>query len=481
MKKIGIIFLCLNLLNTAQAATPFSDTELKTIKHYMLDNIASEEHVFDKQDGDYKIHSLPGAVLASPSNRGTKFSQDYQFHWIRDAALIMNEVAFLYASPVLSDEKKELKKILINYINFEHIIQKQTSNAGDETLGQPKYNINATVWEGPWGRPQNDGPALRALTMINIANIFIKEHEDKWVKENLMSLITTDLDYVIKMWRRPTYDLWEEVYDADHFFTKMVQRKSLIEGAKLLKELGDHQRHHAYLTTAQSMSTSINKHWNENLGYFSETINQQENKGGGLDTSVIIGVLHGNLQKGDDVFAVNNERVMSTVYHLRNTFANLYKINSDYRTHAPLIGRYAGDVYDGDQFVYGNPWILTTNAIAQYYYALARAYQDEGKIVITALNLPFFKQINLHVVEKEGVISYDEKRDLFNMVILTLISEGDRFLKIVKRYSVCYSDKSCLHFAEQIDRNSGEQVSAKDLTWGYASVLTAMQAREAVD
>ena len=69
----------------------------------------------------------------------------------------------------------------------------------------------------------------------------------------------------------------------------------------------------------------------------------------------------------------------------------------------------------------------------------------------------------------------------FNMVILTLINEGDRFLKNVKGYSVCYPDRSCLHFAEQLDRNSGDQVSAKDLTWGYVSILTAMQARESVD
>ena len=359
MKRICgvVIFIILNLFTSVEAATPFTDTELKIVKQYMLNNIASIEHPFVKMEGDYKISSLPGAVLASPSNRGYKFSQDYQFHWIRDAALIMQEVAYLYSTQLLSDEKMELKKLLINYVNFEREVQKQTSKAGEETLGQPKYNINATVWEGPWGRPQNDGPALRALAMITIANVFIKEHESKWVKENIVDLITTDLDYVVKVWRRPTYDLWEEVYDPDHFFTKMVQRKSLIEGAKLLKELGDGARQHAYAIAATNISTSLNQHWNEQQGYITETINQLENKGGGLDTSVILGVLHGNLQNNDYTFAVANERVMSTVYHLRNTFASLYKINLDYRTHAPLIGRYAGDIYDGDQFIYGNPWI----------------------------------------------------------------------------------------------------------------------------
>ena len=33
------------------------------------------------------------------------------------------------------------------------------------------------------------------------------------------------------------------------------------------------------------------------------------------------------------------------------------------------------------------------------------------------------------------------------------------------------------HIAEQIDRNNGVQKSAKDLTWSYANLLSAMQFR----
>lgn len=33
------------------------------------------------------------------------------------------------------------------------------------------------------------------------------------------------------------------------------------------------------------------------------------------------------------------------------------------------------------------------------------------------------------------------------------------------------------HIAEQIDRNNGVQKSAKDLTWSYANLLSAMQER----
>ena len=36
------------------------------------------------------------------------------------------------------------------------------------------------------------------------------------------------------------------------------------------------------------------------------------------------------------------------------------------------------------------------------------------------------------------------------------------------------------HLDEQIDRNTGVQMSAKDLTWSYAEVLNAVTARKAV-
>lgn len=34
------------------------------------------------------------------------------------------------------------------------------------------------------------------------------------------------------------------------------------------------------------------------------------------------------------------------------------------------------------------------------------------------------------------------------------------------------------HIAEQIGKNSGAQTSAKDLTWSYANILSAMQQRK---
>ncbi len=96
---------------------PYSSNDLKTIEKYLLKNISTNSNVFIKQDGDKAIHSIPGAVLASPSNHEENFSQDYQFHWMRDAAITIRQVVKLYAK-ASGEEKKQLGDLLENYIHL---------------------------------------------------------------------------------------------------------------------------------------------------------------------------------------------------------------------------------------------------------------------------------------------------------------------------------------------------------------------------
>ena len=46
---------------------------------------------------------------------------------------------------------------IMNYLENENKLQQLDTITG---LGEPKYNINCTPFNGEWGRPQNDGPAL---------------------------------------------------------------------------------------------------------------------------------------------------------------------------------------------------------------------------------------------------------------------------------------------------------------------------------
>ena len=67
----------------------------------------------------------------------------------------------------------------------------------------------------------------------------------------------------------------------------------------------------------------------------------------------------------------NQSKVIGTVEALTATFTDLYPINKSQPSPGIAIGRYPEDVYDGDAFQGGNPWVLTTLAVAETYYELA--------------------------------------------------------------------------------------------------------------
>lgn len=459
----------------AASPAPFSSQEVLVLQHHLLENIATVDHPFHKTVNGSVMVSLPGAVLAAAPLPISHFSQDYTFHWMRDAALSM-QVVLQLAKEATPLEQATYDTLLKNYVSFELRAQHQTSKPGEDTLGQPKFNLDGTVWEEPWGRPQNDGAALRAMTLMEIDEYFKangRAHRESVVP---IAAVMNDLDYVCRVLDAPTFDLWEEVQDPDHFYTGIVQRKSLLMGAKLMRSFHLMEAAHRYTQAASVLTERLAQHWNENLGAYTETLNQINQKGGGLDSSVLLGVLHGRWLSDEGPFTISDPKVMSTVAHLRQAFAALYPINQT-NERVTLMGRYPSDIYDGDQFVRGNPWVLITNALAEYDYRLAAFYQMRGEIVITPTNHLFFESLMGRKLVRIQTLTSSSVE--FHACVKALIAEGDALLAAVKTHQQTYPDGSTLHFAEQIDRESGAPASAPDLSWGYASFLTALHAREA--
>ena len=87
-----------------------------------------------------------GMIIASPSN-----VPPYQFHWIRDGALVMRSIVDCYKKT----KDKKYFYYIINYLENEFSIQNLDTLTN---LGEPKVNIDGTPYNEPWGRPQNDGP-----------------------------------------------------------------------------------------------------------------------------------------------------------------------------------------------------------------------------------------------------------------------------------------------------------------------------------
>jgi glucoamylase len=69
-----------------------------------------------------------------------------------------------------------LQSTIEQYISAQAQVQTISNPSGDLSTGglaEPKFNVNETAFTGPWGRPQRDGPALRATALIAYANYLI--------------------------------------------------------------------------------------------------------------------------------------------------------------------------------------------------------------------------------------------------------------------------------------------------------------------
>jgi glucoamylase len=56
-----------------------------------------------------------------------------------------------------------------NYISAQAYLQTVSNPSGGLSsggLGEPKFNADESAFTGSWGRPQRDGPALRATALM---------------------------------------------------------------------------------------------------------------------------------------------------------------------------------------------------------------------------------------------------------------------------------------------------------------------------
>lgn len=396
--------------------TPFSREEINTFFNYFILNI--------------DINST-GAIAAAPDLNTPGGS--YFYHWARDGGLTMDTLEFYTNSSFSYRYSNDYVKWIKN------IQSKQDPNNIDIRI-EPKYNIPSGIaYTGGWCRPQNDGPGLQAIALINSA----VSTDITW------PIIKYNLDYIIDGYDDNTCDLWEEITNTDFFWNRVTMAKALSLGSKLASKLGYKQDEINWKTLSNTIKSIIySTHWN---GYYFYESNNRP-----VDGAVIVG-LNDGYDSEDNFLNPLSYEVASTVYNYNLVFSNEYPINKyDYLDYGILYGRYPGDIYAG-----GNPWILTTAALASLMYRIAgqlniQKYMDQNTINI------WLKALNLNEVP-------DNLVELFK-------SQGDGLLNRIKKYIKPYD----FHMYEQIDKNNGKQISAYDLTWSYAEVLNSLKWREKI-
>jgi hypothetical protein len=118
------------------------------------------------------------------------------------------------------------------------------------------------------------------------------------------------------------------------------------------------------------------------------------------------------------------------------------------------------------------PWYLTTFAVAEQLYDALLTWQSVGSIEVTTTSLDFFQQFSTSIATG----TYSSTDPQYTQLTSAIKTFADGFVEIAANYTPSNGGLS-----EQYDKSTGAPVSAVDLTWSYASVLTAGASRAGVE
>lgn len=404
----------------------------------------------------------------------------YGYKWVRDASLTMDVVATLYGAAT------GVTKMFYQDLFFRYAVQRtQEQNDPDliTGLGEPKFNLDGSVFTKPWGRPQNDGPATAAIALMEFSNAYInaggavsdiRQRVYDSASFPNQAPVRKDLIFVAQNWSSPSFDLWEEE-ESTHFYTRMVQHRAMVMGAAFAKRMSDTSTASKLSTAASDIAETLQTFFNSRRNLILYEIGPVlAGKSSFKDTAVMLGAIHG--YAGDGIYAFSNDQMLATAYQVATSFLPVYPIASQHsdgqgRILGIPIGRYPEDVYDGVSSSRGNPWYLCTAAMAETFYRASTELSNAGSITVSNVSLPFWKYFAPQAGVRTGR-TYASSTAPFQQMISGLHGWGDAFLRTFKFHTPTDG-----HLSEEYDRDSGYAMGAIDLTWSYASLLTASFAR----
>jgi glucoamylase len=121
------------------------------------------------------------------------------YTWSRDSALTFKCLVDTFISSYDQSVQKEIE----NYISAQAYLQTVSNPSGGLAsggLGEPKFNADESAFTGAWGRPQRDGPALRATALITYSKWLVNNGYGSTAASLVWPIIQNDLSYVAQYW-----------------------------------------------------------------------------------------------------------------------------------------------------------------------------------------------------------------------------------------------------------------------------------------
>ena len=397
------------------------------------------------------IRPHKGSIVASPVLGAYDPEPDYFFHWFRDSAVVIEALRALFEDTgggellghfadfvrfSLSLQQLDGRRlaaapwreaVAADFKQFLRPAEELAAAHGEALCGETRVNADGTLDISKWPRPQNDGPAMRAISLLHWQAAAALDAE---LAAAVEALLRADLRYTQSHWREACFDIWEEEKGL-HYYTLRTSASALEAGAAWLERSQESAEAALYRSDAGAILDALDEYWHEDLQYFkSRVLESQAPSSKQLDIAVIFAAIHAGAHA--PTHSVRDPRMHATLAQLEALFDAEYAINRNRPSNrGPAMGRYAGDVYYS-----GGAYYFSTLAAAEFCFRAA-AHSSSNS---------------------------------------TLIARGDAFLETVRAYTPPSGDLS-----EQFDQNTGAPRSAQQLAWSYAAFITCIQARRRLD
>lgn len=387
------------------------------------------------------VRPLPGSVLASPEIADWDPEPDYFFHWLRDSAVVMRSVAELIEDARSVEERNQWRRRFDDFVRFSLQLSALDGAIffGESSYRQatdPEYRkflrnddeIRGLAGEALLGEPRfnPDGtidflrwsrPQFDGPALRALACLrYLGAGGEK--SDDLARLLKLDLDFTCRHAAKPCIGPWEEPdQNTHHYYVALVQLGALVHGRAWAGDKAGE-----WTAAENKLRNALDRHWSEQQQAYLPIWPEQAH--GALDAACLLAVWDADLPHGPH--SVQDRHVQMTQKAVEKFFAREFPVNHG-RT-APALGRYRGDQYFG-----GGAWYPTTLAAAGLCYRLARIPGQD----------------------RNG-----------------LIRRGDEFMTTVRELTPADGALS-----EQVDRETGQQTSARHLTWSYAAFISAAHER----
>jgi len=434
-----------------ESIEPWLDLQYRHAASAMLRSVSPVGIIKQRPGFGQTVRPGKGAIVASPVLASYDPDPDYFFHWYRDSAVIIDALRLLHGDGSIGAAAREH---LADFVHFSLALLQVDGRAlvtdpswraavapdfkqflrtdadlgaahGEAIAGETRVNPDGTLDISSWPRPQHDGPALRALALLRWMPEAAIENQ---AGRRLATLIRFDLDFTVRHWREPSFDIWEEER-GQHYYTLRVAAAALVAGAAWTLRHGGAELARHYRAEAQAIHLALDEFWVPDAGYYrSRVLSSGAPSTKELDIAVILATIHSASAAEADRHSPRDPRMHATLGRLEALFDAAYDINRGRSSErGPAMGRYAGDVYYS-----GGAYFFSTLGAAEFCFRAARAAVDTD----------------------------------------AWVHRGDAYLRTVRAYIP--SDGA---MSEQFDQHTGAQTSARELAWSYAAFISCVHAR----